>query len=733
MMKPTIALAMIMKDEVFDLDRILNAYGFYVDKVYLTVTDRPTYLKLKSKYKNDKKVQVSYFKWCDHFGKARLYNQSRIHTDYWLWIDTDDEIIGAERLADAVIYMEQRKLDAVLFPYQYLQNNQGEVTSLQWRERIIRTASPLQWRDVAVHETVDCSGDARCEFLENIYIKHRKTQADLAWTSQRNEKLLEKDWQVQRSGQTAIYLGRHYALDSRIDAALAMFQYAAENAETSDLRQQGWEYIADIYCAEKQYPSALYATKQAIAIDPDSPDPWYQQIVIYMAQGRYKLAAQAADIALLKKTHKYHLRTLNPTKYTYKAQFLAAKAYLYNADIERAYRLFKEVKAAAPHYLDSQNSVSLDWDEVFEGVKKRPQVLQDMLPRAPKQWPKHSIVYYVRTGSKTASWGADTLNQGMGGSEEAVVYLARELALRGWQVTVFCERSDTYEDKQVGSPPVVYRPWPEFNPNDTFDIFVAWRNPFQTYNIKARHVLVDLHDTTAAEQLMAVRLEVDTFLVKSQWHRSLYDKLPDEQFAVIGNGIVRGQIVPNITKRVYSAGYFSSYDRGLATLLVLWPQIRAQVPDATLDIYYGWDLFDSMYADNPNQQRAKQRMLQQLQALADQGITEHGRVSHEKLALAMEKISVWLYPTEFPETFCITALKTAEAGMQQICTDVGALRETAPHATFISSEHIYNDAVAQKAFVQAAVDALLRPMPSLPPKQRYWSEVAARWDAICRK
>ena len=730
-MKHTLGLAMIMKDEVSDLERILTAYRPYVSQIYVTVTDRPNFLTLQTRFHNDTVVQLSYFEWCDHFGKARLYNQSQIRTDYWIWIDTDDEIIGADRLVASVTYMEERKLDALLLPYHYLENSQGEVTSFQWRERIIRTSSPLAWLDVAVHETVDCSSSARCEFLEDVYIRHRKTQADLARTDQRNKALLEKDWQARHHGQTAIYLGRHYTLDGRVGAALEMFEYAAENGESADLRQQAWGYIADIYCAQKQYASALHATKQAIAIDPKSPDAWYQQVIIYMAQGQYQLAAKAADIALRKKTDRYRLRPVNPAKYTYIPQFLAARAYLYNAEIEKAYRLFKKVQKTAPHYITSLSSASLDWAEVFEEVKKQPAILQEMLPLSAKRWPDRSIVFYARAGMKTA-WGPDTLDQGMGGSEEAIVYLSRELAKRDWQVTVFCDRGDTYGDKQGDNPPVVYRPWPEFNQNDTFDIFTSWRNPFQTYNIKARRVLVDLHDVTAAEQLMAVRPEVDTFLVKSRWHRSLYPEIPDKQFATVGNGIVHNQISHSRLKRPHSAGYFSSYDRGLETLLTLWPQIRAQVPDATLDIYYGWDLFDNMHANNPAQQQVKQKMLQQLQELASQGVREHGRVGHGQLARAMEQISIWLYPTEWPETFCITALKTAEAGMQQVCTDVGALRETAPDATIVDSQHIYTDEPAQQAFVKASVEALLHPQASHPPDKRYWSDVADKWDDILR-
>ena len=183
-------------------------------------------------------------------------------------------------------------------------------------------------------------------------------------------------------------------------------------------------------------------------------------------------------------------------------------------------------------------------------------------------------------------------------------------------------------------------------------------------------------------------------------------------------------------KRKHSAGYYSSYDRGLECLLVLWPEIRKEVPDATLDIYYGWVTFDKMFADNPAGMKWKWGIIRKLSELKDQGVTEHGRVSHEELAKAMKEVEVWLYPTAFQEIHCITALKTAEAGMHQVHTGVAALMETAPNATIVPGDKIYEDVKQQAEFTKAAIAALKNPKPSAPPEGRYWSEVARKWDLV---
>ena len=726
----TLGLALIMKDEISDLRRIIEAYGQYFDALYVTVTNEQAYEKVVASFADSKKIKVSFFPWCDHFGKARRFNQQQIKTLYWMWIDVDDDIVGIEHLHDTVRSMDRHTIDATLLRYDYLQDAQGNSESMQWRERLIRTAAPLKWEDVACHETVN-GHNVRCQFIEMVSIRHHKSRAQLELSFWRNKALLEKDWQTRPTARTALYLASCYMVERRFDEALRLYLYATEEGDNADTKQRAWGYAADNYYLRRQYADALHATEQAIRIEAERPDAWYQRITILMAMGQYDRAAQAADVALSKKPDAYRISAQDPAKYTYKGQFLAAKAYLYNAEEEKAYELFEIVRSTAPWYLDQQNSHTFDWSAVFEQVHADPQSLEDLLPLPVKRWSSRSIVYYVHTGVQVGNWGPDTIGQGMSGSEEAVVYLSRALAKLGWQVTIFCDRTDTYVDRVAeGASSVVYRPSHELNHNDSFNIFVVGRRFTDAYGIRAKHLLLDLHDTVPAEQLVAVKGIVNTFLVKSDWHRSLYPEVAEKQVAVIGNGILPRHIDGSRPKRPYSAGYFSSYDRGLETLLHMWPKIRERVPDATLSIYYGWNLFDALHAHNANMQAFKHRILRQLDSLKKLGVTEYGRVSHAELARAMEEISVWLYPTDFTETFCITALKTAEAGMQQVCTNVGALPETALHATFIDSQHISTDKKAQAEFIMAATIALLDPLPSAPPQTRYWEDIAVQWDAL---
>lgn len=175
-----------------------------------------------------------------------------------------------------------------------------------------------------------------------------------------------------------------------------------------------------------------------------------------------------------------------------------------------------------------------------------------------------------------------------------------------------------------------------------------------------------------------------------------------------------------------TVGYFSAYYRGLDCLLDMWPAIRKECPKAKLNIYYGWQSWDALGGDP----ELKPRILAKLEALKDQGVTEHGRVSHQELAKAMKKTNVWAYPTEFPEIHCITALKAQEAGCYPVVTNVAALQETVQCGDKIDVDNIYSNQYAQSRFVKKVVAALKENKKGTPVSNVSWKDVAEQWQQI---
>jgi FkbM family methyltransferase len=183
--------------------------------------------------------------------------------------------------------------------------------------------------------------------------------------------------------------------------------------------------------------------------------------------------------------------------------------------------------------------------------------------------------------------------------------------------------------------------------------------------------------------------------------------------------------------------YGSSYDRGLEHLLKMWPDIRKEIPDAELHIYYGWNLFDLGYSDNPERMAWKEKMNGLMQ---QDGITHLGRISHEAVIIENREAGIWAYPTHFGEISCITAMKAQAYGAIPVVVDYAAVSETVQHGIKVRGD-IYDPETKEeykKALISILKDTELqekirKPMMDWAKDYFAWSKVARQWDEEFKK
>lgn len=179
--------------------------------------------------------------------------------------------------------------------------------------------------------------------------------------------------------------------------------------------------------------------------------------------------------------------------------------------------------------------------------------------------------------------------------------------------------------------------------------------------------------------------------------------------------------------------YGSSYDRGLDILLEMWPEIKNKFPDATLDICYGWDLFDKVMHNNPERVAWKEKMVE----LMDQvDIIHHGRLGKKELEEVRKQCGILAYPTYFTEINCITVLEAMKDGLVPVTTDLAALKETNDCGVLVEGD-IEDEDVKKKY-----LDTLLEVMEDeklykekqqkclQKAKKRSWNKIANQWDEV---
>lgn len=286
----------------------------------------------------------------------------------------------------------------------------------------------------------------------------------------------------------------------------------------------------------------------------------------------------------------------------------------------------------------------------------------------------------------------DTINAGksLGGSESAGYYTAKELARRGHSVFVFSNMSENQGKKiddvvyiPIGSP-TKEKPFGEtfhmYVENVPHDICLAQRAPgvfSKKFNSKLNYFWThDLALKCYLPQVNNMMWNVNKVFGVSEWHKnqiqSVYD-IDEDYLSVLRNGIDLNLFKSESQEKKIKSKtllYSSRPERGLINLVKdngIMDKLYTIDPEIRL-VVVGYD--------NTTQQMAEfyNYLWGQCEKLPN--VINYGHLSKSSLADLMSKIWLHVYPTEFEETSCITAMEEQAAGTPFIHTDVGALMET---------------------------------------------------------
>lgn len=165
----------------------------------------------------------------------------------------------------------------------------------------------------------------------------------------------------------------------------------------------------------------------------------------------------------------------------------------------------------------------------------------------------------------------------------------------------------------------------------------------------------------------------------TDWHKNKFiEQFPEveHKIKVIGNGVDVDNFVEVSDKLSNSFIYTSHAERGLSKVLKDWSDIRESKPNAELHIAtpeYGLEYFNQNFLDEVG---------------SLDSVFFHGTLPLNKLYDLMSKCEYWYYPTDYEETFCITALEMLGHRVSPVASECAALKETLGGFNLLTLENL---------------------------------------------
>lgn len=706
-----------------------------------------------------------------HFAKCRQRTFDAATNDLVMWLDSDDTLLNGEKLKDALRSFNDPKLGAIWFPYLYDFDSGDRCILELWRERIVR--KKYYFWSGAVHETMLPKTEAATIMFPQIQVKHRPLHERISNSAVRNLSISISEYARQSllacvDARTIYDVARSYNSSGRFDKALDFFDKYLEQSNWDSERYTALMLQGTIYIQFSQYEKAIDKFLHALKIDPFRKDAYFKLAFIYFKQEFWDRCVYFTQLGYALRD-KESILPHNPDELTARpllplagslfnmgkfmeASLTAGKALEFYPEnewlkhavsewpkIAHQFRI-RDEKLAELKKMKGLKKNKYQEDRLKKLIAELPPFLKEdpeFIPEINRLFPdvivdsRPSITFYC--GSSYEYWNPRSIDTGIGGSEEATIQLAKRLVKLGWRVSVYnnCLDDEMFEG-------VRYIPFFKYDQDaERCDIFIAWRhNQYCDFAPKMAKKVVWLHDVQQTHYWDETRTEsLDLIMPLSKWHRENLKDIPDSKFFVTRNGIDPSQFVNRHTRDPKRIIYASSPDRGLDTLLEMWPTIKRKDADAELHVFYGFTkTFDEMHKGNQKMRDWKEYILG---LLKQPGITYHGRVNHHQLAEEFLKSSIWCYPTNFTEISCITAMKAQAAGAIPVCTTVAALQETVQHGFKISGPGGATDNRTQKTFVNILIkllgdyklqDQIREPMMSWAMKYYSWDTVANSWS-----
>ena len=658
-MRPTISLCMIMKNEEKNLPILLKSVEGMFDEICITDTGSTDNSVEVAKSLGAK---VSHFEWIRDFAAARNYSFEQASCDYVMWLDLDDHFLPEDRENFINWRNEAMSLaDYWMARYVYASHADGTPACSFSRERVVKRELNNKWK-YFIHEGIVPVPGQSVSYTPVWSVTHRRTVEDIIVDKGRNLSIFEA-YKGELDARMQYYYAKELYEAGKPMEAYGKFVTALKN-ESLELHDRilGHQYAGTSAFHCNQYAEAINLAHLGLQLSPQRAE-FYNLIADSHIKQNNPLAAlpfyQAAKncnptnlpdskmpTALFAQPNLYGEYPMNQVARIYFNQGRFQEAL---EEAKKCYELYKS---------DESKALVGEFDKAVAAVNLNEAVDCE------------DIVLTCPPNIHSSDWDEEMAKtKGMGGSETAAIEVCKSLKkLTGRSVKIFNGRT----------LPLVSKSGVEYLPISTLNeymgknkpkLHISWRHNIECTKARtiawSHDLIIPGADNTKVYEKIMVLSKFHKRFVKS------VQGLPDDKIMVTRNGIMPEKFLglDLSVKKPSKVVWLSSPDRGLKEAIRVLDKARTKIEDIELHVFYG---FDGMYKVGAG--KAADELKDMIEARP--WITYHGFTQQNTLAESIKDASIWLYPSTYQETFCISALEAIALGIFPIVKDFGALKDT---------------------------------------------------------
>lgn len=715
---------MIVKNEAHNLSRLLQSVKGCFDEIHITDTGSTDNTlgflerinqQIKDghpEWKGFPEIKIHHFKWIDDFAAARNYSFSHATTDYIYWMDGDDVLSDAK----AFIHWRDNVMHAAHYwvaVYNYAYNDKGQVECQFIRERVIKRNYGFGW-EFFVHEGI-IQKEGRKFWPQRVSswtVNHLRTEEDRKQDFHRNIKIFESHDIETQHPRMKFYYGKELMENGFPEkAAKPLMECIKSPVVDIHDRILATQYAAQSALHSKAYAQAIEILSNGLKLCVSRAEYWCLLGDTYLQMGQIadaKMCYKAAELSepndmggvVVVHRHAYG---------EYPKQQLAQIA-MSQGDFDGALKYIAELKnmgVNAAGDLEKELHRLKDLNTIREGLPKTDDILISCPPfAAVTDWDEHSLAA-----------------KGHGGSETAAIEVAKFIRQKtNRPVKIFQPRAR----REVMESGVEYVPVQElvgYLHNIEPYAHISWRHATPLTKAKSYVWCHDLQCPGAERSG-----NYDKIVALSGFHKNYLmetNGVPEDKIVLGFNGIDPENFNAKFEKDPLKVVFSSSPDRGLSQAIDIVKMARKiSGLDIKLHCFYGFE----------NMRKAGQNAwADQLENKIKENefVTAHGLVTKEVLMRHFKEAGCWLYPADFIETYCITAIEALCAKTWPIVRDMGALKYTMAEAVNKGMCDMLTSEVCDESSIIEWAMALLEAINQrkwekidIDPKNYSWEKVA---------